>query len=209
MKLRISAWAESYIIGAVTRSEGIRLAHLAAGVTDGCVVELGSHSGSSAAWIALGMQASGNHRRLYCVDPWDLEAGERLKQHAEGAVKRMFTARFEFMASAGYVDLDDVRPIQGYSTEVAETWTNGPVGLLHVDALHTFEAVRADVDAWAPHVVPGGVVVLHDWSVKKFGVRKVGAELLREGWKLVGRYEGERRKGKHGQLVLRKAQNPS
>lgn len=203
MKLKFTPWAESYICGAVTRTEGLRLAHLAADVTEGCIVELGTHSGSSAAWIAMGMQKSGNHRHLYCIDPWTFEAGERMERHAEPAVKRMFEARMEFMASAGFVDLDDVRPIQAYSTEVAKDWTE-PVGLLHVDALHTYPACRADVDAWAPHVIPGGIVVLHDWSAKKFGVRKVADEMVREGWSVVGTYEGDRRKGKHGQAVLRK-----
>lgn len=199
MKLKFSMWEQGYICGAVTRSEGLRLAHLAAETNEGCIVELGSHSGSSAAWMAMGMQKSGNHRPLWCVDPWTEEAGERLAQHADSAVRAMFDARMDFMASAGYIDPADVRPVQGYSTEVAVGWSE-PVGLLHVDALHTYDAVRADVDAWAPHVV--GKIVMHDYSVKRFGVRRVADELRAEGWKVDGVYPGDRQRGKHGQIVL-------
>src|SRR5690606_31187243 len=107
--------------------------------------------------------------------------------------------------SAGYAVSGCVRPIKASSLEAAERWEHGAVvGLLHVDALHTYEAVAADVDAWTPHLAPGAVVVLHDWSVRRWGVRKLGTELLhRREWSEIGRYEGDRHKGKHGQLVLR------
>jgi hypothetical protein len=35
--------------------------------------------------------------------------------------------------------------------------------LLFVDGLHTYEAVKADIDDWVPRVIPGGVIVFDDY----------------------------------------------
>jgi cephalosporin hydroxylase len=200
--VKFTLWEEGYICGAVTRREGYRLARLAATIETGCIVELGSHSGSSAAWLAMGMQKADNHRCLFCVDPWDDAVGERMDQHAESAVREMFDARMRFMASAGYIDPADVHPIKGYSVDVAADWSE-PIGLLHVDALHTYDAVKADVEAWAPHVVTGGVIVFHDSHDPRFGVRQVADELARRPeWTLTGAHPGDRRKLRHGQMVV-------
>lgn len=200
--MKFSAWAQGYICGAVTRSEGKRLARLAANVQAGeAIVELGSHGGSSTSWLAMGAHR-GDGAHVYAIDPWDFAAGERLDQHSESAVFRRWQAQIDFMASAGYLDASKVHPVQGYSTAVAESWDR-PVGLLHIDALHTYEAVTADIEAWVPHLAPGAVVVMHDWSNRKMGVRRAGTELARRpGWRALGRHEGDRHRGKHGQLVV-------
>jgi len=36
-----------------------------------------------------------------------------------------------------------------------------------VDASHSYEAVRADLDAWLPHVVPHGIVAFHDYTAEQ------------------------------------------
>eukprot|EP00666_Eupelagonemidae_sp_cell4sb_P011660 gene11660-8818_t len=37
-----------------------------------------------------------------------------------------------------------------------------PVGVALVDGLHTYDGVRDDIDAWAPKVAPGGVMMFND-----------------------------------------------
>lgn len=196
-------WEEGYIAGAVTLEEGRRLARLAGKVpADQAIVELGSHGGSSTSWLAMGSH-KGHGAHIWAVDPWTAEPGERLDQHAHPAVRRRFDAQLEFMASAGYIDAEAVHPIQGYSTEVAQGWDR-PVGLLHVDALHTYDAVVADVAAWVPHLVSGAVVVFHDSADPRLGVRAAAVEAIRRhGWHLIGDHPGTRRKHRHGQLVVK------
>jgi cephalosporin hydroxylase len=47
--------------------------------------------------------------------------------------------------------------------QAARRWDRGTsIGLLHVDADHSYEGVRADFEHWAPHVVRGGLVVFDD-----------------------------------------------
>lgn len=201
--MKFSPWEEGYICGAVTYEEGKRLARLAGKVAaDQVIVELGSHGGSSTSWLALGSH-KGRGAHVWAIDPWTAEAGERLDQHAHPAVRRRFDAQIDFMASAGYIDATKVHPVEGYSTEVAAGW-DLPVGLLHVDALHTYEAVIADLAAWVPHLAPRAVVVLHDTDHPSFGARRAGLELaLREGWEMIGDHPGTRRRHRHGQMILR------
>lgn len=201
--MKFSMWEQGYIAGAVTLGEGKRLARLAGAVPeDLAIVELGSHGGSSTSWLALGAH-KGHGAHIYAVDPWTAEAGERLDQHAHPAVRRRFDAQIEFMASAGYIDPSKVHAVEGYSTEVSEGWSL-PVGLLHVDALHTYEAVVADIDAWAPHLASGAVVVFHDSNHPKFGVRQAATETITaRGWTLLGDHPGGRQKRRHGQMIFR------
>jgi predicted O-methyltransferase YrrM len=54
-----------------------------------------------------------------------------------------------------------VIPIVGDSARVAGVWST-PLGLVFIDGSHTEEAAQRDYDSWAPKVVPGGLLVIHD-----------------------------------------------
>ena len=53
-----------------------------------------------------------------------------------------------------------------------------PIDLLFIDGAHTYEGVRGDILNLTPHVVPGGVVIFHDYHMK--GVREAVDEFLKE-----------------------------
>jgi hypothetical protein len=62
--------------------------------------------------------------------------------------------------------------------------------ILHIDGLHTYEAVRRDFDNWARFVNAKGVILLHNTCVEHFGVRRLFDEIkqpktnLRNGYGL-------------------------
>jgi predicted O-methyltransferase YrrM len=64
-----------------------------------------------------------------------------------------------------------VRLIVAPTLEAARWWTE-PIDFLYIDADHTYAAVLADLDAWVPHVKPGGLIAGDDYGNVAFpGVR--------------------------------------
>ncbi|MEV0095198.1 class I SAM-dependent methyltransferase [Streptomyces sp. NPDC050738] len=56
---------------------------------------------------------------------------------------------------------EHVVAIVGRSPQVARAW-GGPLGLVFIDGGHTDEHATADYEGWAPHVAPGGLLLIHD-----------------------------------------------
>lgn len=56
------------------------------------------------------------------------------------------------------------RAIQGGSSETASQFEDGSVDFVFIDANHTREFVRDDINAWLPKVKPGGIIAGHDYN---------------------------------------------
>lgn len=66
-----------------------------------------------------------------------------------------------------------------YSKEFSEK-----CDILHIDGLHTYEAVKNDYKNWSKHVSENGVILLHDIYMRSFGVIDFFRELRYDGYKL-------------------------
>lgn len=148
--------------GLIQASEGLALAGIAGAVpADRAIVELGSHTGLSTCWMA---RAASRRMRAHvtAIDPWgDPRPGSEddpfALQTGDGAL-----ARFRQNVTDERL-WPSITPLRTTSIEAAGIWAK-PVGLLFVDAVHTFDAVRDDFLAWAPFVVQGGWLALHDYT---------------------------------------------
>jgi hypothetical protein len=65
---------------------------------------------------------------------------------------------------------------------ISKLWRS-PIDILHIDGLHTYEAVKNDFTRWSPFVKEEGVVLFHDIAVQSFGVKEFFRELT-GGYKL-------------------------
>lgn len=132
------------------------------------IVEIGSFKGRST--CALGFGCEGTRKRIYAIDPfdgggWDLNERDFFAQFKENVERCGVSHRIE--------------PIKGLSTDVARGWTR-PIDLLFIDGSHDYEAVKADFEGFFPHVVPGGIVALHDVSEDWPGVLRFWKETARQ-----------------------------
>ncbi|MAT91744.1 MAG: hypothetical protein CME59_04025 [Halioglobus sp.] len=66
--------------------------------------------------------------------------------------------------------------------EALQHFNDDSIDLLHIDGLHTYEAIQEDFTTWYPKVKPGGIVLFHDVmaKIKDFGAWKYFEELEQE-----------------------------
>lgn len=55
---------------------------------------------------------------------------------------------------------------RGDSSQLAEYYPDNYFSLIYLDADHSYEGVKKDIEAWYPKVIPGGVIAGHDYLNK-------------------------------------------
>lgn len=155
--------------------EGERLAELAEQVPANLeIVELGSHQGLSACWLAAGSRA-GAGAHITCIDIWCDE------ERADPAWA--FHAFQANIAWGRWTDL--VSPIRSDTLAAAKGWDR-PIGLLFIDASHDYGSVARDFLAWSPHVITGGLVLFHDETDQFPGVARAIRWHVPKSWDDLG-----------------------
>lgn len=128
----------------------------------GAIVEIGSFKGKSTCWLALGAKKA-RREKVVAIDPFtgspEHQKGMANEDHdivSSGSTFEAFQRNIAFFKITDYVE-----PIVARSEDTVLTWTK-PIRLLFIDGDHSYEASKRDFDQWSPHVVPGGLIALHD-----------------------------------------------
>ncbi|GAA0910912.1 class I SAM-dependent methyltransferase [Virgisporangium aurantiacum] len=144
----------------------------------GCVVEIGSFLGRSTAVLAQAVRGRGQGR-VVAIDPHRGGSGDVDSQDPTGAASTLPLMRHN-LHRLGLLDLVDIECAT--ATDAAGTWSHGPVRLLFIDGLHTYDAVQADFAAVEPHLDAGAVVVFDDYRPRQYpGLVRAVDELVLAG----------------------------
>lgn len=145
---------------------------LASRVEAGCIVEVGTYRGRSAIALSAGAPLG---VPVFTIDP-HAEMWVEGKLAYAGPEDR--AAFFQAMSRSGA--WRNVSLLNTTSTVIAPGWSE-PIGLLWIDGDHSERGVRADWNAWKPHLIPGATVVFDDAHDPKVGPYHLIAELIESG----------------------------
>lgn len=67
-----------------------------------------------------------------------------------------------------------------YFDDAIDDFKENSIDILHIDGLHTYDAVRHDFDTWLPKVKPGGIILFHDVNEyqETFGAYRLWDEIV-------------------------------
>ncbi|HEV2371253.1 MAG TPA: class I SAM-dependent methyltransferase [Streptosporangiaceae bacterium] len=152
--------------GFMPAAEGLALYSAAAAYAPlGPVLEIGTYCGKSTVYLAAAARTAG--QVVVTVDHHHgSEENQPGWEYHDPTLVDPRTGRLDTLphmrATLSAAGLDEaVIAVVGRSADVAKLWGQ-LLGLLFIDGGHTDIAASTDYDCWAPWVMPGGALAIHD-----------------------------------------------
>ena len=152
--------------GFMPDDEGTVLHDAVLGVSvEGPLLEVGTYCGKSAVYLGAAARALG--RVLFTVDHHrGSEENQAGWEHHDPSVVDPRTGRMDtlpyFRRTIEEAGLEDcVVAVVGPSPVVAAAWRT-PLAFLFIDGGHGVEPAWTDYRGWVPHLVPNGLLAIHD-----------------------------------------------
>lgn len=118
------------------------------------IVELGTHYGCSFFAFCQALVDEGSDGEVVAIDTWEGE------EHTGLYGEEVFTT-FTTILEQRYAGAN-ARLVRSTFDDALPAIEDGSVEVLHIDGLHTYEAVRHDYETWEDKLAPNGIVLFHD-----------------------------------------------
>lgn len=158
---------------------------LVATIPNGTLIEVGSYLGRSTASIVD--TAKKNNIKIIAIDMWELNKDDFIRQNLTVPTKR------QFQKNVPYAKPYMISSVEG-AWAYRDIYGLGSVGGVFIDADHSYDSVKKDIDAWLPLIKRGGWIGGHDflpflWQIKNpkskswQGVKKAVKEIFVNDYK--------------------------
>ena len=135
--------------------------------------EIGVQSGINAASIMQHLPI----KELWLVDVWEEYSMSVPKRNLERIeVSLNFADQFSIVTNKFAGD-ERVHIIKGLSEHAVREFEDGFFNFIYIDACHSYEMAKFDIDAWLPKLASGGIFSGHDYHPEWPGVIKAVDEL--------------------------------
>ena len=134
------------------------------------IVELGTHYGCSFFAMCQSLKDNGLNSELFAVDTWkgDPQAGF----YGNDVWELVNKTRDK------YFSRQNTHLMRMLFAEAADQFEDETFDLIHIDGLHTYEAVSEDFKTWLPKLKQNGVIMFHDVDSKlKYGTNTFWEEI--------------------------------
>lgn len=134
------------------------------------IVELGTHYGVSFFSFCEAAQAFSADTFIFAIDTW--EGDQHASYYGIDVFHRVLQHWEEFHRLRSQL-------IRATFDAALEYFEDNSIDVLHIDGLHTYEAVEHDYRTWLPKMKENSLILFHDINVRErgFGVWKLWQEL--------------------------------
>lgn len=141
------------------------------------IVEVGVMYGHSSAYMIDCVKKMNKRVTLYSIDLWDDVGVPEFNKDGDEILTNIFGKDYRdrmkndpnifyknFLNNMVKCNsLDYIVPLKLSSVEASELFEDRSLKFCFIDAMHTYEAVKKDIEAWKPKVCPGGILAGHDY----------------------------------------------
>lgn len=127
--------------------------------------------------------------RLHLIDPWCRQERADYEHDPNNWSPEEGEARYQGVLAAfrDEIGAGRVTAHRDFSTNVAPSFPDGTLDWVFIDGLHSYDGVKADLEAFAPKVKPDGFILGHDYA-KHHTAREMGFGVVKAVDEFVGNF---------------------